>query len=36
MDRAVTDRIDEVLEFDTPAEAEREVMLKHYFDQYIV
>jgi AAA+ superfamily predicted ATPase len=36
MDRAVTDRIDEVLEFATPGESERETMLKHYFKLFVV
>ena len=32
----MTDRIDEVLNFDTPQEQEREIMLKHYFNLNIV
>ena len=36
IDRAVTDRIDEVLEFGSPDQRERKVMLQHYFGLYIV
>jgi AAA+ superfamily predicted ATPase len=36
LDRAITDRVDEVIEFAAPGEKEREAMLKHYYNHYIV
>merc|ERR1712013_176643 len=35
LDKAVLDRIDDMLEFALPARKERETMLRHYFDVYI-
>ena len=35
LDKAVIDRIDDMIEFGLPEERERETMLRHYFDVYI-
>ena len=35
-DRAVTDRVDEVVEFDLPDKSERCALLELYFKQYVV
>jgi len=35
LDKAVLDRIDDMIEFGLPGDAEREAMLRHYFDVYI-
>eukprot|EP00051_Salpingoeca_urceolata_P035458 m.29715 g.29715 ORF g.29715 m.29715 type:complete len:582 (+) comp9244_c0_seq1:37-1782(+) len=35
-DRAITDRVDEVVEFELPGKDEREQLLAQYFDEYVV
>jgi len=35
LDKAVIDRIDDMIEFGLPEKKERETMIRHYFDVYI-
>lgn len=35
-DWAINDRIDEMVEFDVPSLEERERMVRHYFDKFVL
>lgn len=36
LDWAINDRIDEMVEFDVPSLEERERMIRHYFDKFVL